>query len=173
MDEAFLLGVRLDGTCAEPPHEDGPSGYRDLQPVAGAAEALWRLSDAGVWIRLITDRLTVNWGHQSAVLDTVAWLDQVGIPYRDLCFIGARPEVEADLYVEDGVEHVRRLRRRGNDVIVLSRPGNEDLGEPRGDGWPEVEDLVMDRLTEHSGVHGVQGQLPGVDGTFGRRIGDE
>ena len=34
----------------------------------------WRLSDAGVWIRIITHRLYVNWGHQEAVSDTVAWL---------------------------------------------------------------------------------------------------
>ena len=44
------------------------------------AESLWRLSDAGVWIRIITHRLYVNWGHAVAVADTVAWLDDTGIP---------------------------------------------------------------------------------------------
>ena len=61
--------------------------------VPGAAEALWRLSDAGVWIRLITHRLYANWGHAVAVADTVAWLDEAGIPYRDLCFLGDKPQV--------------------------------------------------------------------------------
>ena len=70
-------------------------------PIPGAAEALWRLSDAGVWIRIITHRLCVNWGHAIAVADTVEWLDRTGIPYRDICFLGRKPEVEA-----------RRLRRR-------------------------------------------------------------
>ena len=61
-----------------------------------APKSLWRLSDAGVWIRIITHRLCVNWGHAVAVADTVAWLDHHGIPYRDLCFLGRKPEVEAD-----------------------------------------------------------------------------
>jgi 5'-nucleotidase len=36
---------------------------RDLPIIDGAAETLWRLSDAGVWIRVITHRLYVNWSH--------------------------------------------------------------------------------------------------------------
>ena len=73
--------------------------FRTLEVIPGAAEALWSLSDAGVWIRVITHRLYVNWGHQAAVADTVAWLDDARIPYRDLCFLGAKPQVEADLYI--------------------------------------------------------------------------
>ena len=46
----------------------------------GVAEALWRLSDAGVWIRIITHRLYVNWGHATAVADTVDWLDATASP---------------------------------------------------------------------------------------------
>ena len=74
--------------------------FRTMPAMPGAAEVLWRLSDAGVWIRIITHRLYVNWGHATAVADTVDWLDAAGIPYRDLCFLGA-PQVEADCYVED------------------------------------------------------------------------
>ena len=64
-----------------------------LPAIEGAAEALWRLSDAGVWIRVITHRLYVNWGHAEAVADTVQWLDAERIPYRDICFLGNKPEV--------------------------------------------------------------------------------
>ena len=32
--------------------------FATMPVIAGAAEALWRLSDAGVWIRIITHRLT-------------------------------------------------------------------------------------------------------------------
>ena len=63
--------------------------FRTMPAMPGAAETLWRLSDAGVWIRIITHRLYVNWGHATAVADTVDWLDASGIPYRDLCFLGA------------------------------------------------------------------------------------
>ena len=39
---------------------------RHLPQIPGCAEALWRLSDAGVWIRIITHRLYTNWGHADA-----------------------------------------------------------------------------------------------------------
>ena len=44
--------------------------------IEGAADALWRLSDAGIWLRIITHRLYVNWAHERAVGDTAAWLDE-------------------------------------------------------------------------------------------------
>ena len=40
----------------------------------------------------------------------MTWLDQVGIPYRDLCFLGRKPEVEADAYVDDAPHNVAELR---------------------------------------------------------------
>jgi len=40
---------------------------RDMPIMEEAAESLWRLSDAGVWIRIITHRLYVNWGHARAI----------------------------------------------------------------------------------------------------------
>ncbi|NOX29376.1 MAG: hypothetical protein GXP35_04915, partial [Actinobacteria bacterium] len=49
--------------------------FRTMPVVSGAPEALWRLSDAGIWIRIITHRLYVNWGHAIAVADTAEWLD--------------------------------------------------------------------------------------------------
>ena len=101
----------------------------------GAAEALWRLSDAGVWIRIITHRLYVNWGHAMAVADTVDWLDATGIPYRDLCFLGAKPQVEADCYVEDAPHNVVALRETGAHVIVFDQPYNRDVAGPRAADW--------------------------------------
>ena len=62
--------------------------FRTMPAFEGVAEVLWRLSDAGIWIRIITHRLYVNWGHATAVADTVDWLDAMNIPYRDLCFLG-------------------------------------------------------------------------------------
>src|SRR4051794_41269750 len=37
--------------------------FRKMPVVAGAAEALWRPSDARVWVRIITPPLSVNRGH--------------------------------------------------------------------------------------------------------------
>jgi 5'(3')-deoxyribonucleotidase len=135
--------------------------FRDMPALPGVAEALWRLSDAGVWIRIITHRLCVNWGHALAVADTVAWLDQQGIPYRDICFLGAKPEVDADCYVDDAAHNVEALRDAGNHVIVFDAPYNQDVDGPRATSWPEVETLVADHIAS-LGVP-LQAQLPGLD----------
>ena len=115
--------------------------FRTMPAMPGAAEALWRLSDAGVWIRIITHRLYVNWGHATAVADTVDWLDATGIPYRDLCFLGAKPQVEADCYVEDAPHNVEALRSNGAHVIVYDQPYNRS-SRARAHDWTGVEDLV-------------------------------
>ena len=135
--------------------------FRHMPVMAGAAEALWRLSDAGVWIRIITHRLCVNWGHAIAVADTVAWLDDEGIPYRDICFLGAKPEVEADCYIDDASHNVLALREAGNHVIVFDAPYNRDVDGPRAATWHEAETIVFDRVAS-LGLP-LQAQLPGLD----------
>jgi 5'(3')-deoxyribonucleotidase len=148
--------------------------FRHMPAFPGVAESLWRLSDAGVWIRIITHRLCVNWGHAVAVADTVAWLDDQGIPYRDICFLGAKPEVEADAYIDDATHNVIALRAAGNHVIVFDAPYNQDLEGPRATSWSEVEALVMDRVAS-LGLP-LQPQLPGLDAgadRLTRRLGPQ
>ncbi len=140
--------------------------FRTMPAMAGAAETLWRLSDAGVWIRIITHRLYVNWGHATAVADTVDWLDASGIPYRDLCFLGAKPQVEADCYVEDAPHNVVALRATGAHVIVYEQPYNRDVAGPRAADWAEVENLVGARVTE-LGLS-LQAPLPGFEDATNR-----
>lgn len=135
--------------------------FRDLPMIDGAADALWRLSDAGVWIRIITHRLYVNWGHAIAVADTVAWLDTARIPYRDICFLGTKPEVEADIYLDDGPHNITALRAHGNEAIVFDQPYNRGLDGPRAHDWAEVEALVFDAAARR-GIE-LQPQLPGFD----------
>jgi 5'-nucleotidase len=135
--------------------------FRTMPALPGVAEALWRLSDAGVWIRIITHRLAVNWGHAVAVSDTVEWLDAVGIPYRDICFLGAKPQVEADLYVDDAAHNVAALRERGNDVVVFDAPHNRDVDGPRARTWTELEQLVLDAAARSG--HPLQPTLSGLD----------
>jgi 5'(3')-deoxyribonucleotidase len=120
--------------------------FRTMPVMAGAADALWRLSDAGAWIRLITHRLYVNWGHAVVLEDTAAWLDTAGIPYRDICFLGRKPEVEADVYVDDAPHNLDALAREGNEVIVYDQPYNRNVDAPRARSWAEVETLVVDAM---------------------------
>ncbi len=134
--------------------------FRDLPAIEGAADALWRLSDAGVWIRIITHRLYVNWSHEAAVVDTVAWLDEAQIPYRDICFLGAKPQVEAHVYIDDAEHNVSALRKAGNDVIVFDQPYNRGMKGPRAENWIQVEEIVLELASQHDWL---QPQLPGID----------
>jgi 5'(3')-deoxyribonucleotidase len=101
-----------------------------------------------------------------AVGDTVAWLDAVSIPYRDLCFLGTKPQVEADCYVDDAPHNVRALRAIGAQVIVFDRPYNRDLDGPRATNWPEVEQLVGEQMAAE-GI-ALQTPLPGFEDTPNR-----
>jgi 5'(3')-deoxyribonucleotidase len=132
--------------------------FRTMPAVPGAAEALWRLSDAGVWIRLITHRLFANWNHAVAVADTVEWLDANSIPYRDLCFLGDKPQVEADAYVDDAPHNIVSLRGTGAPVLVFSQPYNAELEGPRAAGWAEVEEWVLELMA--AGGRPVQPPMP-------------
>ena len=134
---------------------------RELPVIADAADVLWRLSDSGVWIRIITHRLYVNWGHAIAVSDTVTWLDEARIPYRDICFLGAKPEVEADLYIDDGPHNVEALLAGGNEVIVFDQPYNRHVGGVRATSWIEAEELVYESAARR-GIT-LDRQLPGFD----------
>lgn len=135
--------------------------FRDMDVIDGVAEALWRLSDEGVWIRIISHRLYVNWGHAIAAGDTAAWLDDAKIPYRDLCFIGAKSAIDADAYVEDGPHNIEAFHADGRDVIIFDQPYNRHVDGVRATTWDQVEEMVLDRLAAHRGV--AQPQLPGVD----------
>lgn len=184
--EAFVLGVDLDGVCADytaafrkvvaeelgvDPSTLGPQttwdfsgwGIRDrdhflelhhaavidhrmfswMEAIEGAADALWRLSDeCGVWIRVITHRLHVKGGHSVAVSDTCLWLDAHNIPYRDICFLGAKPQVGADLYIDDSPSNIAALRGAGCNAVVFDQPYNRHVDGPRVSGWDECEAYV-------------------------------
>ena len=120
-----------------------------------------RLSDAGVWIRIITHRLYVNWSHATAISDTVEWLDRVRIPYRDICFMGDKPEVGADLYIDDGPHNIEALRDTGNRVIIFDTPYNRHVAGTRARTWKECEQLVLRDAAERG--YEFQVSLPGLE----------
>lgn len=133
---------------------------RTLPVMDGCPDVLWRLSDLGIWIRIITHRLYVNWGHAVTVSDTVGWLDEHRIPYRDICFLGDKPQVGADAYIDDAPHNIDALRRAGHTVIVFDQPYNTEFDGLRASSWPEVEEIVSELAARNSVL---QPQLPGLD----------
>lgn len=141
--------------------------FASLEAIDGCSDALWRLSDAGIWIRIITHRLYVNWSHATAVADTVDWLDTASIPYRDICFLGRKPQVGADCYIDDAPHNVEALRQTGNPCIVFDQPYNQAMDGLRANTWLEVEEIVLG-LAATKGA--VQPQFPGLDAGGDRLI---
>ena len=116
--------------------------FADAPPMAGAAEALKRLSESDVWIRIISHRLIIKYRHQEAVSQTVEWLEKHSIPYWDLCLVGDKPVVGADLYIEDTARNIVALREAGRPTIIFANPGNEELPGTRVNTWDEAELIV-------------------------------
>jgi 5'(3')-deoxyribonucleotidase len=134
--------------------------FRELEPIAGAAACLRRLSQHRIRVRIITHRLYIKYFHQEAVQQTVAWLEHHGVPYWDLCFMKDKAAVGADLYVEDSPMNVRALRADGHPTIVFSNSTNQDLAEPRARSWDDVERLVLEEQRRWT-ARTAPKQLPG------------
>jgi 5'(3')-deoxyribonucleotidase len=105
--------------------------FKTSTMIPGARKYLRLLSDEGARVRIITHRLFIQYFHNVAVSQTIDWLDQNGIPYWDLCFMKAKEQVGADIYIEDSPVNIEFHRsRRPNcshdnpspDIDVRSRP---------------------------------------------------
>lgn len=121
--------------------------FREMQPTPGAPPALRRLSDVGIYIRIITHRLSIAHFHKEAVQQTIDWLDHYGIPYSDLCLTGEKVAVGADLYIEDAPHNVEALRTVA-PVIVFTNSTNRHVDGLRADDWQQAEELVLRQKAE-------------------------
>lgn len=121
--------------------------YRQMDPIAGASKALWVLSDAGIRIRVVTHRLVVNFLHATAVADTVSWLDEHKIPYRDICFVRDKADVGCNMLIDDSPINIASLQaKRGPDsVAIFHQEYNSHLEGLRVRNWNDVLDLVSER----------------------------
>ena len=145
-------------------HEEAVTRHKiffDMPVIEGAHDALWELSNQGVWIRVITHRLLTSGAHRTVAQDTVSWLDQHRIPYRELCFVGHKTEVGADVYIDDSPTNIDSLRANGGNVIVFEQHANLDKPGPRAKNWPEAQALVEAMMLESKGR--LASPLPGID----------
>ena len=116
--------------------------FRAMEPMKDVSDALWKLNDLGVHIRVITHRLFVKHLHAITASDTVMWLDRHNIPYRDLCFAEAKTQIDADIYIDDGPHNIKLLRNSGAEVVVYDAPYNRNLKGPRADNWEQAYEII-------------------------------
>ena len=116
--------------------------------IPGARLYLRKLSDEGARIRIVTHRLFIHYFHKLAVGQTIDWLDQNGIPCWDLCFMKAKEQVGADIYVEDNPGNISRLRSEGFHTICFGNSSNRDVAPPRAESWSDVYRLVHEHAED-------------------------
>ena len=130
--------------------------FRQLDPIDGASEGVWALSNAGVRVRIVTHRLGFHGTHGVAAQDTAVWLDRANIPYRDLVFVADKPSVDAHVFVDDAPHNIRALREAGAYTIVFDQLYNRDAPGPRAHSWDEVVALVRAYAEENGFAYNAQ-----------------
>lgn len=139
--------------------------FKTCPMIPGARKFLRKLSDEGARIRIITHRLFIHFFHNTAVSQTIDWLDGNGIPYWDLCFMKAKEQVGAHIYIDDSPENVTRLRSQGLYAICFANSTNKEIGPPRAASWEEVYRLVHQRWALVKGA----GLVPSGGASVGER----
>lgn len=122
--------------------------YATLEEIPGASAALWKLNDLGFHLRVITSRFVNHGQHLRVVQDTVASLDRLNIPYRDISFARDKRDFACDLMIDDSPGNVESLRGIGRDVLVFEAPYNLHVPGPRARNWDEVVEYVLAKFPE-------------------------
>jgi len=123
--------------------------FRTMDEMPGMSDALWALSDAEVHIRIVTHRFLTHGDQGQAAIDTITWLQRrredgrVRVPYRDLCFLGAKADADADLHLDDAPHQIEALRAAGQHVLTFDHLYNRHLEGPRAVGWDAVVEQVL------------------------------
>lgn len=122
--------------------------FTSMAPIPGAPQAIRRLGSEGVRIRVITHRLFIRHFHQTAVAQTVQWLDAHAVPYWDLCLMRDKELVDANVYIEDSPHNIEHLRAAGKDVITFDNSTNMDVADEPGGrarSWHDAEEMIRRR----------------------------
>ena len=80
--------------------------YAQGRLITGARDALWVLSDAEWDIHIATSRLTKFGLHGQIALNTVNWLHNANLPYRQLSLVSDKTVIRADAIVDDRAENM-------------------------------------------------------------------
>jgi len=119
---------------------DGPSIFRDLPFVEGAAEALDKLA-------LHHSVIIITAKPQWAVHDTFAWIAENKIPTREVHITAEKWQVPCDVYLDDSPYIVPRIakERPGSLVYRFVRPWNAPVpGTGDIHNWEEFTNAISD-----------------------------
>ena len=124
--------------------------FKTMTEIPGMSDGLWTLSDAEIHIRIVTHRILTHGDQDTAVVDTIAWLQhkrqdgRVRVPYRDVCFLGAKSDATANLHIDDAPGQINALKEAGENVLIFDQPYNRHLEGPRAHNWSEVVEMVFE-----------------------------
>lgn len=118
--------------------------FRYGHVLQGAVVGLRQLQALGHSLEVVTHRPS------NAVLDTLAWLNYLAIPWSGIHIIsnGANKArvSSADLLIDDKPENCEHFVEAGRRAILFHSPANENYEEgpiiQRADGWPGVVEVV-------------------------------
>jgi len=121
--------------------------FSTMPTIPGAAAALREFGfNDNIRVRIITHRLYTKYLHETAVKQTIEWLEEHGIPYWDICFMKEKGDVGADLYIEDSPSNIQALRATRDKVLIYTNSTNKKLKGERADNWDEVKAKVHKQL---------------------------
>lgn len=120
--------------------------YRDLPTIEGASETLWRLSNLGAHIHIITSRFVVHGQHAQVLADTANSLDMHNIPFRSIGFDAHKVNHMADVYIDDSPANIHALRDAGRDVICFTADYNLGIDGPRANNWDDVWNYIINKF---------------------------
>ena len=126
--------------------------FRNAKPIPGAMEAVRRLSNSGVVIRVITHRCNDGVNKRLVIHDTMSWMSQHGLLCDEVCFVQDKTTVAADLYIDDAPHVIRPLMEAGAPLLIFDQPYNRDEPGERVHGWDEAEASIRDAMGQHGSM---------------------
>jgi len=118
--------------------------YRNLEVIERASEFLWKLSDEGHHIRIITSRFVQHGQNSKVVRDTGIWLDDNKIPYRDIMFTNMKADIHCDVYVDDSPKNIEILNAAGKEVIIFDASYNLEIPGKHAADWKTAYKLIQE-----------------------------
>jgi 5'(3')-deoxyribonucleotidase len=120
--------------------------YTLMKPIGGASETLWKMSEEGYHLRVITSRFVKHGQNAQVISDTAVWLDKNSIPYRDIIFAKDKADIYADIYIDDSPDNVMNLKMAGRKVITFDAPYNQELEGLRAKNWDDVYRIIKQKF---------------------------